>query len=101
MWAFLIALLSSPLASSSSASGFDLRAAGRVFGQLDEGVDPPGDAEVAADLGGRGALDVGAAFVRQLLGELAEPDPFRGFLAGGDVAGFAFGLLGLFEGRLE
>src|SRR5690349_20546311 len=87
-------------ADRQRAGRFQLRAAGGVFDQLDHRVDRPVDAEVAADFGRRGAVDVGAAVVDEVVGELAELDPFRRLLAGGDVLIAAL-LLGAFESRLE
>jgi hypothetical protein len=80
---------------------FQLRGAGRVFGQLDHRVDRAGDLEVAADLRHRGAADFSGAFVFEVLDELRDLDAFRRLLTGGDAAFGAALLLGLFEARLE
>ena len=103
----MTALSSSPLASSSSPSGSgpaisSCDAAGRVFGQFDDLVDRAVDVEVAADLGGRGAVDVVAALVLEVVDEVGRFQPGCRFLAGFGFGAFALAfLLGLFEAGLD
>src|SRR3954453_80388 len=67
-------------AQRQRAGRFQLRAAGRVFGQLDQRVDRAGVLEVGADLRRRGASDVLRPFVFEVLDELRDFDAFRRLL---------------------
>jgi hypothetical protein len=69
--------------------GSELGAAGRVFGQLDQGVDRAGDVEVAADLGRARPAHVGAAVFAEVVDEVADLQLPGGFLASGGTGRFA------------
>ena len=79
-------------AEGQRAGGFELRAAGRDFGQFGDRFERAADVEVAADLGRFGAADVGGAFVGQVVDEVFGAElAGRFFLALGRALGPAFG----------